>query len=52
MSPKIMFLQGVKHPMSYNGVGYANDPQTEGVGGGGALAPAPALDITTHVSSR
>ena len=30
LSPKMMILQGVKHPLSYVEVCYANDPQTEG----------------------
>ena len=41
-SPKMMFLQGVGHPVPYLGVSYANDPKK-----GGYMAYAPALDLTT-----
>ena len=39
-----MILHGVKHPVLYPGVSYANDPQE---GGGGYMASTRALDLTT-----
>ena len=38
----MMILQGVRHPVPYLGVSYANDPKK-----GGCMAYAPALDLTT-----
>ena len=41
-SPKMMILQGVRHPVPNLEVSYANDPKK-----GGWMAHAPALDLTT-----
>ena len=39
--PKMMILQGVRHPIQYLGVCYVNDPKK-----GGFMAPAPVLGLT------
>ena len=46
LSSKIKILQGVRHPIPYLGVCYANDPPK---GGGGGMVFAPALDLTTSL---
>ena len=43
---KKMILQGIRHPISCLGVCYVNDPQK---GGGGCMASAPTLDLTTSL---
>ena len=42
LSPKMMIVQGFKHPISYIGVCYANTPQNAGY-----VALTTTLDLTT-----
>ena len=50
LSLKLMILEGIRLPMPYIVVCYANNPPKElGGGGGGYMAPALAFDLTTSL---